>query len=89
MMFPQALEMAKREASAALDRGLLHSPEEAWADAGNRSMETLWSIALRVAGRCDVPADDLCIALEKAFPHCRVHKAWMESRLSTSDGDSL
>ena len=41
-------------------RGLLYSPEDAWAVAGNHEMETLWSIANRVALETDSSPEELC-----------------------------
>jgi hypothetical protein len=75
----EAILEAKRETLVAQTRGLLHSPEEAWAAAGNREMETLWSIASRVGLRLNESPEALCEYLEKAFPHC----SFQRSRIDT------
>lgn len=70
MLHSEVIVEAKREVLIARRRGLLSSPEEAWALAGNHEIETLWSIANRVALSRDASAEELCAYLEKAFPSC-------------------
>jgi hypothetical protein len=69
----EAILEAKRQVLVAQGRGMLYSPEEAWMVAGNRDMETLWSIANRVALGLDQSPEQLCEYLEKAYPHCSFH----------------
>jgi hypothetical protein len=83
MLSVEAILAAKREVLTAQGRGLLYSPEEAWAVAGRREMETLWSIANRVGLLLDQSPEELCGYLEGAFPHCSFHR----SRIDTSIWD--
>ncbi len=76
---------AEREVHAALSKGFLFSPEEAWAVPGNRQVETLWSIANRVALAWSVSPEDLCAHLEKTFSYGRFHRVWHERK--TGEGD--
>jgi hypothetical protein len=80
-----AILEAEREVHAALNRGLLYSPEEAWAAPGNHDIQTLWSIASRVALKWDISPEDLCTHLESSFRHCRYHKGWLDSRLANDE----
>jgi hypothetical protein len=81
MLSREAILEAKREVLVAQGRGMLYSPEEAWAVAGHhRQVETLWSIASRVGLRLGESPEGLCEYLEKAFPYC----SFQRSRLDTN-----
>ena len=77
MSNPDALHLAKTEATAAMSRGLLCSPEEAMVAVGT-NVQTLWSIASRVALRTGESAEDLCEYLEHEFPQCGFDKRRLE-----------
>lgn len=65
----EVLIEAKRQVISLGRQGKLLSPHDAWLLAGHtQGSQTLWSIARNIAQQHDVPADDLCEYLEKAFP---------------------
>jgi hypothetical protein len=77
MPTPDALHLAKTEATAAMSRGLLCSPDKAMAAVGT-NVRTLWLIASRVALRTGDSAEDLCEYLEHEFPPCSFDKKRLE-----------
>ena len=85
MLSVQAFIEAKREVLVAQGRGMLYSPEEAWAVAGNREIETLWSIASRVGLSLGEPPEQLCEYLEKAFPNCSYHSSRLDGDIWNRD----
>ncbi len=85
MLLSEVILEAKREVLSARRRGLLSSPEEAWALAGNHEIETLWSIANRVALLRGVSPEELCEYLEKAFPSCSFRNRRVSSSIWEKD----
>lgn len=85
MLSKAVIDTATSEVQAALDKGILYSPEEAWASAGKSEFQTLWSIAISVALRMDASAEELCAHLEKTFPHGGLHRNWLDARLRIKD----
>jgi len=60
---------AKRVVSQYARSGRLLSPHDAWILSGEtEGMETLWSIAHRIALENDVSPQELCAYLEKIYP---------------------
>lgn len=78
------LSIATAEATAAMQAGVLRSPDEAKA-AGGTNIETLWSISTRVAGRMDDSAEAIFEYLERQFPQYRLDKRRLERRLMDTD----
>ena len=81
----EAILEAKRAVPDAQGRGMLYSPEEAWAVAGNRDMETLGSIASRVGLSMGESPEQRCEYLEKAFPHCSFHLSRLDADVWNRD----
>jgi hypothetical protein len=82
---PSIIQEAEREVRLAQSQGLLYSPEEAWAVPGNRKVETLWSIANRIALCNSVDPEDLFAHLEVQFRHFKLHKGWHEPHRNLAD----
>jgi len=77
---------AKRAVMTAQKRGMLYSPEDAWAVSGRYCMETLWSIANRVALNMGADPVELCEFLEKVYPTCTLSKRRIDvSRIWDND----
>jgi len=81
MLSAQVIMEAKHAVICCQARGLLYSPEDAWAVAGNHEMETLWSIANRVALERDSSPEELCDFLERIYPYCSFKKSRIDKSI--------